>query len=98
MALGGQKQSIFGPRVEEQTVSEQHVFELDRGLPVVASGTIFFELSRLVVEQHFFRLALAWSFAGDNSVGRVTQQEGILSISVQRHYARSRAAFHCARE
>ncbi len=103
-------QQIFGSGVEEQPVfavsEEQRAFELDvtleydLGSPVVASSASSLVLSRLIVEQHFFRLVIVWSFTGDSSVACVTQQEGnpILSISVQRHSARSRAAFHCARE
>lgn len=50
-------------------------------------------------EQHFFGLANISSVAEDNSVAGVAQHEGspIVSISVQRHSARPRAAFHWAR-
>ena len=85
---------------------EQHAFGLDvvlghdRWLPVAASGASFFVLSRLAVEQHFLGLAKISSFAEDSSVAGMAQHEGnpILSISVQRHSARSRADFHWARE
>lgn len=95
--MGEQSVSAVG---EEWSAFELDVWlEHDRWSPVVASGTSFFVLSRLTVVQHFLGLVPAWPFTGSSSVA-VTQQEGnpILIISVQRHSARSRATFHCARE
>jgi len=85
---------------------EQHALELDvtlereRALPVVASDATLFVLSRPAGDQPFSGLSIVCSFTGDSSVASATQQEGIpiLSISVQRHSARSREAFHSARE
>lgn len=105
------EQHVFEPGVDEQPVSavgedEQHTFRLDvvleheRGLSMGGSGASIFVLSRLTVERAFFALANVCSDTEDSSVACGIQQEGSpnLSISVQRHSARSRAAFHCARE
>ena len=104
LASGGLEPEVFGPGVDEQLVfvvvdEEQHALELDITpeqtcwSPVVAFGLSFVVLSRLPVQEGFFGPAIF------GSVGSVTQQEGspILSISAQRHSARSSAAFHCAK-
>ena len=88
-------------RMLSKLLVEQHAFELYATLGVLAAfGASFRVLSKLVVEQHAFGLALVRFLAGDGSVAWVTQHEGnlIFSISAQRHSARSRAIFHCARE
>lgn len=107
----GEEEHVFWPVVEAQPVSaviedERHISNLDvmlehdRGWLVGAPRTTFFVLSGLALEQLLLGTADVWSFTGDNSVGEVLQQVGNpnLSISVQRHSARSSAAFHCARE
>lgn len=78
-AFGEEEQQVFWSDMEALPTfaageDEQHVFKLnetlehDCGLPSVASGTNFFVLSRLDVEQLFFGLVIAWSFTGDRSV------------------------------
>lgn len=87
------EQHAFG--LDSTPVVEQHAFELD-----AAVGVCSRMLSKLLVEQHAFGLVPVWLLARDGSVAWVTQHEGnlIFSISAQRHSARSRAIFHCARE
>ena len=81
---------------------EQHVFV--SGLDVMLghdswllSGASFFVISRLALEQHFFGLPNVLSFTEENSVAHM-KGSSILSISVQRHSARSTAAFRWAKE
>ena len=95
------EQPVFAAGEEEQQAFElDMMLEHDCESPVTDSGAVFFVRSRLTVEQAFFVSAIVWSDTEDSSVACVVQQEGSpkLSISVQRHSARSRAAFHCAKE
>ena len=105
----GQPVADFGATfgVLSRLLEEQHALELQATLEydsreelVVASSATFGVISRLVEEQHMSAPVVLWNFSVGGSVGCIAQQEGslILSISLQRHSARSRAAFHRARE
>jgi len=95
---GGEEQHVFVAGEEIQHASGLDVMLGHDLWPL--SGESFFVLLRLALEQHFFGPADVLSFAEESSVADMAQHEGnpILSISVQRHSARSRAAFHWARE
>ena len=95
LASGGSEQEVSGPGVEEQPVSavvEEGQQALD--LEVGAFDASTFVLSTLAVEERSFEPVVVCSGACE------TQHEGnpILRISVHRHSARSRAAFHWASE
>lgn len=99
--LGAGEQPVFAVGEEEQQAFERDMMlEHDRDSPATDSGASFFVLSRLTAERDFIVSAIVWSDTEDSSEACVVQQEGSpkLSISAQRHSARSRAAFHCAKE
>lgn len=88
-------------RMLSKLVVEQHAFKLRATLEVLSAFDASFRvLSELIVEQHAFGSALVLFLGVDGSVAWVAQHEGnlIFSISAQRHSARSRAIFHCAKE
>lgn len=85
---------------------ESHALELGlepklgRWSLVRTSTARFSVISRLALEQHSVEQACVLSLTGDISEAFVAQQEDSpsLSICLQRQSARSRAAFHSARD